>query len=80
MNKNELKTILLKNNVPIDCYCLKGGFPNETLVLKKKLFTWEVYYSERGKKTGLTRFKKEEDACLYFFKLLQEMLHCTFTV
>ena len=32
---------------------------------------WEVYYSERGKKSGRTTFKSESDACSYFIKFIE---------
>lgn len=27
---------------------------------------WQVYYSERGRKTGLRKFDTEKEACEYF--------------
>lgn len=78
MNKKNLELLLQNNKVPKDCYSLNGGFPNEALVLKKSFFHWEVYYSERGKKTELQKFKREEDACLWFCQVIQNMLHHPF--
>ena len=42
-----------------------GGLPNETLCIVKE-DTWQVYYSERGSKSGLKLFKTESEACEFF--------------
>lgn len=70
MKKYELQTRLKNENVPIDSYCLDGGYPNEAYCLEFNEDVWEVYYSERGKKTSLKTFTDEEDACNYFYNWL----------
>jgi hypothetical protein len=55
-------------------YALDGGLPNEAYCLAKVDGKWEVYYSERGNKTGLKIFQKEEEACQYFYDSLIEVL------
>lgn len=69
MNMNELTRRLIKLGIPADAYTLQGGLPDARFCLAPGGI-WEVYYSESGQKTGLRRFAKEEDACLYMlFKL-----------
>ncbi|MDU4860892.1 MAG: hypothetical protein E6356_10365 [Terrisporobacter othiniensis] len=76
MNKKELSAKLIKTKVPKDAYSLDGGLPNEMycldyLIGKKK---WQVYYSERGVKTGLKEFESEDEACNYFYDSLIDTL------
>ena len=48
---------------------MAGGLPNERLCITKE-DQWQVYYSERGDKTGLKLFKTESEACDYFYELM----------
>lgn len=79
MTKKELVQKLKEKKIPRDFYALDGGLPNEALCLNydRKRNTWEVYYSERGQKTGLKSFDREEEACDYFYitfiNILQDM-------
>jgi len=72
MNIIELKKLLIESNVPSNHYSLKGGFPSEALVIAKSNNGWEVYYSERGLKSGRMEFLNENDACIYFYSLIKE--------
>lgn len=72
MRKSELLEILKKEKVSPNSYSLNGGLPNEAYCLNKVNGTWEVYYSERGRKTGLKTFDSEDEACNYFFQLATE--------
>lgn len=74
MQNNSLKQKLLEMNVPNHLYSLDGGFPNEAICLNQSGNTWEVYYSERGIKTGLKLFESEESACDYFYDLMLKYL------
>lgn len=74
MKKNDLRSILINNNIPKDTYSLEGGLPNEAYCLNLAGDKWEVYYSERGQKSGLKLFKTEDEACDYFYKSLVQML------
>ena len=68
----ELEKSLQKIKVPNNCYSIvKGGLPNEMLCLTKEGGSWIVYYSERGNRTGLTAFKSESEACIYFYNKLK---------
>ena len=70
MNKRELEQRLIDENIRKDSYCLNGGYPNESYCLSKYHGKWEVYYSERGRKSGLKIFITEEEACDYFYNEL----------
>jgi len=73
MNIKELEGKLKIANVPKSCYSiLKGGLPNEVLCLTAESGNWIVYYSERGSRTGLTTFKSESEACIYFYNKLKK--------
>jgi hypothetical protein len=73
----ELQECLNKMKVPQDFYSLNGGLPNEAYCIGYNNGYWEVYYSERGNKTDLKKFKSEDEACMFFYssisKLLREM-------
>jgi len=74
MKKNELQQKLISENISLDMYSLNGGLPNEAFCLSEINGIWEVYYSERGNKTGLKVFNKEEDACQCLYDTLYETL------
>lgn len=75
MTLSELKNTVLKNDkIPKDSYSFEGGLPNEALCISQHGEDWEIYYSERGKKTNLTKFKTESEACEYFYKRLLKMI------
>lgn len=67
MNKAELKSKLEQANVYPQAYSLDGGLPSERYVLSyEESGRWDVYYSERGQKTGLRSFDSESAACKFF--------------
>jgi hypothetical protein len=70
MKKRELEESLIRNGIPKDMYCLDGGFPNEAYCLSKGNQFWEVYYSEKGIKSGLKQFDSEDTACNYIYELI----------
>lgn len=72
MNLKELKNLLERNNVPREAYSLTGGLPNEAMCIGQNTEgVWEVYYSERGRKTGLKTHLDESDACADLIRKLQ---------
>lgn len=77
MDKRELQERINSEKIPKDVYSLGGGLPNEKLCLGEVAGKWEVYYSERGEKTGLVTFGSESEACEYFYKELYDMLEST---
>ncbi|GAB2551744.1 hypothetical protein GCM10027085_48920 [Spirosoma aerophilum] len=56
--------------MPKDMYSLTGGLPNEAYCLQQTSQGREVYYGERGIKSGLAFFPDEETACSYLFRLI----------
>jgi len=73
MTKLELKSKLDQAGVYPEAYSLDGGLPNEQYVLSREPDArWEVYYSERGQKSGLRSFDSESAACQFFLNLLLE--------
>ncbi|ACV64179.1 conserved hypothetical protein [Desulfofarcimen acetoxidans DSM 771] len=74
MTKNDLRKMLINSNIPKDTYSLEGGLPNEAYCFNQNGDKWEVYYSERGQKSGLKLFSTEDEACDYFYKSLVQML------
>ena len=60
----ELEHELVQLGIASDLYSIMtSGLPNEKLCIVKD-DKWQVYYSERGKKSGLKIF--ETEACEYF--------------
>lgn len=72
MKRVELKSTLDQDGIMADAYSLHGGLPNEAYCLAEVEGVWEVYYSERGNKTGMKKFGKEEEACEHFYALIQK--------
>lgn len=68
ININELKQSLEYHAIPIDSYSLTGGLPNEAFCILGYGDSWEVYYSEKGQKSGLLVFNSENDACENMFQ------------
>lgn len=52
MNRVELSQRLVAEGIRADSYSLDGGGPSERLVLEDARWSWNVYYSERGQRTG----------------------------
>jgi len=73
MTVEQLKNQLQEKNVPEDMYSLlKGGYPNEAFCLINTEDGWEVYYSERGQKSGCRQFSSESEACEYMERKLMK--------
>ena len=71
MNITELENKLNMLKISTGLYSIMiGGLPNEKLCIVHEE-TWQVYYSERGRKTGLKEFKTETEACEYFLEKLK---------
>lgn len=70
MTKLDLKKLLEEEKINPTLYSLEGGLPNEAFCLNKNSEFWEVYYSEKGNKSGLKKFDTENEACKYFYKLI----------
>ena len=72
MDRQKLKNILLKNQVPEDLYSLEGGLPNEAYCIEKENDKWHVYYSERGQKRNIGYFENEADACFCLLNKIKQ--------
>ena len=71
MKVSELEQKLNELGVSNKLYSLMtGGLPNEQLCIAKEE-NWQVYYSERGHKSGLKEFSTESEACDYFLSKMK---------
>ena len=71
MTVAQLEKELKMMGIPKELYSIMvGGLPNEKLCIVKE-DTWQVYYSERGNKSGLKIFETESDACEYFLRKMK---------
>lgn len=71
MTVMELHDVLEQMGVSSNLYSIMtGGLPNEKLCIVKES-KWQVYYSERGKKSGLKTFETETEACEFFIDRLK---------
>lgn len=73
MNIRELKEVFEREKVPKDLYSLDGGLPNESYCIAQVSGHWEIYYSERGIKSGCKLFDTEHDACLYLYDCVKSL-------
>lgn len=72
MNIKQLEKLFIRSEVPKDAYSFSGGLPNEAYCMNRtEGGKWEVYYSERGQKTGLQVFEDEPGACLEMIRRLE---------
>ena len=73
MNREELKSILDRNNISSRAYSLYGPLSDDNrYILEERFGTWFVYYSERGRRIAEQIFNNEHDACIY---ILNKMLN-----
>lgn len=72
MTKEKLRSILVDKGISRSHYSLEGGLPNEKFCLDYEKGKWIVYYSERGLRTGICYFDKEDDACDYLLHAIKE--------
>jgi hypothetical protein len=63
MNRRDLEAAAAREGIRRSTFCLEGGLPPERYVLSEGPNGWEVYYSERGERTGVVRFDTEDEAC-----------------
>jgi hypothetical protein len=68
MTLSELEIQLTKSQIPKNWYSINDNASDETLCIEFNSPNWEVYYSEKGKKTELAFFENEHEACNHFFK------------
>lgn len=70
MNRRELVEMARQAGIREDVFSLAGGLAPETYVLEVAEGGWNVYYSERGDRTGNIFFATEDEACSHLFDLL----------
>jgi len=70
MNVKELEVKLLTEGFDQKSYEFYLEYPNEAYTIHEGKIKWEVYYGERGCKSGLKKFKTEDEACKYFYQLI----------
>lgn len=66
----EMLNELELHKIPPSSYSI-GKITEESLCLINKNRNFEVFYYERGLKTGLINFSTEEEACNYFIEELK---------
>ena len=70
MNRAELLACLDEASIDARSYDLDEGGRSESYVLRERDGRWEVFYSERGLRSGLRCYSSESEASAYFFKLV----------
>jgi len=61
------------NGYPYDLVNFEQEYPNEAYCIRQtKTEKWEVYYSEKGQKSGLVTFNSETEACEYLMKKIKD--------
>lgn len=71
MTVGQLEKELEMMEIPQELYSIMaGGLPNEKLCIAKE-DKWQVYYSERGRKSGLNLFETESEACEFFLQKMK---------
>ncbi len=72
MNIEELKIKLSDLGVPSQYYSINGSNVANTYILQQVYTYWECYYiDERGGQNDYHRFDNESEACIYFYKILE---------
>lgn len=69
----EIKDLIriIIDSYPLDKVDFENEYPNESHCIRENNGEWEVYYSERGQKTGLAKFISESAACEYLLKKIK---------
>ena len=70
MNRDRLRELARAEGIRDESFSLDGGLPPEQYVLAVSAGGWDVYYSERGERTGLKTFETEDEACASLFESL----------
>ncbi len=71
MKTVDLIRFIADNGLPSEIVNFEHEYPNEAYCIRRTSLTnWEVYYSERGQKSGLLNFESESKACEYLKNVL----------
>ena len=68
VNRAQLDALLRESGFPQHSYSLNGGLPSEAFCMEKLPEGWHVYYSERGGKSTLGKFRTEKEAVACFLE------------
>lgn len=75
MTVKELRIFFKEHLVPSHLYNLKGGSHKGRICLGKSSDNfWEVYFSEKKEKIGLTRFATENEACQHMMDEIRKVM------
>lgn len=75
MNITSLLEKLNEIGVPKSYYSINGNLASETYILNKIYNKWEYFYfDEKGNKNNYKTFNNENEACVYFLKVLEDEL------
>lgn len=75
MNVSCLIKELEKLGVPSNYYSINGNLQPDIYVLNEIYGMWEFFYfDERGGKSNYKKFDNEEDACIYLYKKLVNVM------
>lgn len=72
MNIRELRNKLEESKVPSTYYTINGNLSSDIYVLEYVHGYWEsFYFDEKGNRNDYHRFNNENDACQYFWKVIE---------
>ena len=75
MGKYTIKdlTRIIIDSYPLDLVDFENEYPNERYCIRMKNGKWQVYYSQKGQKTGLREFEMESDASEHLLSLIRNV-------
>ena len=71
MNISDIGHEMAILNIPSNAFSIGDPTQDESLCIREKNGHWEVFYFERGIKTGLRIFKEEHEACCNFLSTIK---------
>ena len=73
MTVKELQIALDKLGVPQSFYAINGHLSPDTHMLNRVHAYWEYFYfDEKGHTRNYRKFESENDACRFFYQVLEE--------
>ena len=75
MTRGDMVALFRKNGVPDSYYVTDGGLGGgECVGIERVGEGWFVYYSERGRKSPLSSFGTEDEACSFMVGAIDRIL------
>ncbi|PIG27026.1 hypothetical protein CLU93_1251 [Janthinobacterium sp. 35] len=71
MNISDIGHEMAISNIPSNAFSIGDATQDESLCIREQNGHWEVFYYERGIKTGLRIFKEEHEACCNFLSTIK---------